>query len=244
MSKPIIGITMNTIPANHWTIEMGIAAPNQDFQGLAVDYMTMIEKAGGVPVILPSTEDLETAELLWDRLDGILISGGNDVNPMIFGERIVKCGNLDSLRDNYEIAAMNFALKKGIPVLGICRGIQVINAGLGGKNCQDLPSEGYKPHTILVRKRNEPTHSVEIKDGTPLAEIFGKKTVMVNSFHHQSAQELSPKLRLQAVSEDGVVESCYMPGKKFFMAVQWHPEMMYDSEEQLLIAKAFVSACE
>ena len=245
MRRPLIGITCNTLPANDWTVEYGVAAPNQAFQALAVDYLNMIQRAGGVPVVLPTMENLECAQQLWERLDGILLSGGNDLNPQMYHQRIKpQCGFIDTLRDRYEAAALTFALHKDLPVLGICRGIQMFNAVLGGSNYQDLMANGFEQHSILACSRNEASHTVQIKKDSVLNAIFQKEVIGVNSFHHQAVWKLAPSLRSLAYSEDGVIEAVEVAGHPFAVAVQWHPEMMFDDDQQHKLAQAFVRACK
>ena len=245
MKKPIIGISCNILPASHWTVDLGIAAPNQDFLGAATDYIDMIVKAGGTPLFLPTIDDLDTARALWESLDGMLISGGNDVDPALYHERIdAKCGAIDLPRDRYEAAALGFALEHRMPVLGICRGIQLFNAALGGTNYQDLMDAGFMQHTILAYPRNAVSHTIDIEKGSLLHEIFGNTEIGVNSFHHQAIKDPAPGLKVLARSTDGVAEAALVEGQDFALAVQWHPEMMYDSDEQLKIAKAFVAACK
>ena len=245
MAKPLIGITCNTIGATDLTVKMGIGAPGQDFQGLAVDYLNMIQKAGAVPVILPITDKLEDAEELWSRLDGLLLSGGNDVSPKHYQERIAKeCGTPDHPRDAYEIAAAQYAVRSGLPLLGICRGIQLLNAALGGTNYQDLLANGFEQHTILVCGRNEGTHCVQVERDSVLYHIFQCEQLEVNSFHHQAVRVLAPCLEAMAHSEDGVVEAVRVKDHPFAVATQWHPEMMFDSDQQLKLATAFVQACQ
>lgn len=245
MKRPIIGISCNILPASHWTVDMGIAAPNQDFLGAATDYIDMIVRSGGTPLFLPTIADLDAAAELWERLDGMLISGGNDVDPALYHERIdTKCGAIDLPRDRYEAAALRFALQHDMPVLGICRGIQLFNAVLGGTNYQDLLDAGFKQHTILSYPRNAVSHTVDIEKDGLLYEIFGKTELGVNSFHHQAVKDPAPGFKVLARSSDGVIEAAQVEGQSFALAVQWHPEMMYDSDEQLKIAKAFVSACD
>ena len=243
MNAPFIGITCNVLRNIPETVTAGIGAPEQSWQLLAEDYLRMIEKAGGIPVMLPIGTDPLCACHLWERLDGILLSGGNDVSPMLYQERISpKCGALDNSRDQYEIALAKFAVERGIPILGICRGLQIFNVAFGGSLYQDLPSSGFELHTILTNPRNEGTHSVVLESETPLAKIMEASEIMVNSFHHQAVRSLAPPLQKMAVSEDGVIEAAYLPGAAFAMAVQWHPEMMYDNEQQQKIASALVEA--
>lgn len=244
MQKPIIGITCNFLPASSWTVELGIAAYHQDFQGLATDYADMIQKAGGIPLVLPTVEDLEGASQLWGRLDGLLLSGGNDLNPQLYGQRVQgKCGAVDIPRDRYELAAFRYGREKQLPMLGICRGIQLFNAAMGGSNYQDLPSQGFESHTLLGFPRNAASHTVNLVPGSLLEEIFQTDTLGVNSFHHQAVRQLAPGLQEMARSEDGVIESVRLEDHPFALAVQWHPEMMYDDPQQLKLAQAFIRAC-
>ncbi len=252
--KPIIGISCNTLFFERGQVDPAAVAKGQDFFGLAVDYVRMIEKAGGTAVVLPSTSDLKGAEAVWAKLDGILISGGNDIDPRLYSCRIKKdCGNIDVLRDSYESAAIRYALKYGKPLLCICRGMQLLNAVLGGTLHQDLLSVGFEQHSVRVLRRGDAAHTVNIVGGSALAGIVGAMELGVNSFHHQSVDRLSDVLRAVAISEDGVIEAAELSdgGDSFMLAVQWHPEMMLAegaavaeyAEAQLKIAEAFVRAC-
>ena len=245
MYKPLIGITCNTMPASDVNVKNGIAAPGQDFQGLAVDYINALEKAGAIPVVLPVTNDLEGAKRIWERLDGILLSGGNDVSPELYNECIKKeCGVLDHARDTYEVAAARYFVGQNRPVLGICRGIQLLNAALGGSNYQDLPSEGFERHTILDRERNEPTHRVKIEKEGLLFHILQSDEIGVNSYHHQAVHHPAESLNVEARSQDGVIEAVSVKNHPFALAVQWHPEMMFDSEQQFGLIQAFVHVAQ
>lgn len=244
MTSPLIGITCNVLSQIPQTVSAGIAAPEQDWQLLAADYIRMIEKAGGVPLILPVTKELSKARSIWERLDGILISGGNDVDPRLYGERIsARCGFLDDVRDAYELAAVRFAREHRIPLLGICRGIQIFNVAAGGSLYQDLPSVGFPLHTIMAKKRNEGTHTVRLEEDGLLARLLGKKEIWVNSFHHQAVRQPGKEITVLAESEEGVIEAVALGRESFAVAVQWHPEMMFDDADQLKIAGAFVAAC-
>ncbi len=245
MKTPIIGITCNTLDLIPQTLDEGIAAPGQDWQLIASDYVRIVKKAGAVAVLLPITTDIEKAKVLWRSLDGILISGGNDVDPTLYKERISgKCGAIDTCRDTYEIAALNFALANDIPVLGICRGIQVFNVAIGGTLYQDLPSAGFESHTILAKKRNEGTHTITLNESGWLYDVLKEKDISVNSFHHQAVKDLGKGATVLAKSDDGLIEAISIDNSKFAVAVQWHPEMMFDSEQQLDLIKAFVKECQ
>ena len=235
MKTPIIGITCNTLDLIPQTLDEGIAAPGQDWQLIASDYVRIVEKAGAVAVLLPITTDIEKAKVLWRSLDGILISGGNDVDPTLYKERISgKCGAIDTCR----------ALANDIPVLGICRGIQVFNVAIGGTLYQDLPSAGFESHTILAKKRNEGTHTVTLNENGWLYDVLKEKDILVNSFHHQAVKDLGKGATVLAKSDAGLIEAISIDNSKFAVAVQWHPEMMFDSEEQLDLIKAFVKECQ
>ena len=243
MSKKLIGITCNYMKLCPSAFEAGIGAADQDWQLIAHDYLNAIWRAGAVPVLIPVSEDAEHALAMLEMVDGLLISGGNDVSPSMYDQPEKKCGTLDLNRDRIEKTLLGAALEKNMPVLGICRGIQLMNAALGGTLHQDLPTEGFTNHTIVDRERNAAAHTVDVKENSLLAEIIGNGTLGVNSFHHQAIDILASSLEAAAVTKEGIIESVYMPDKPFVLAVQWHPEMMYDSDQQQKIFKAFVDAC-
>lgn len=259
--KPLIGISCNTLLFERGQVDPVCAAKGQDFFGVATDYVRMVEAAGGSAAILPSVGGLyaadaaareeaqSCAEALWERLDGFLISGGNDVAPHLYGERVKKeCGSVDTLRDAYETAAIKYALAHGKPLLCICRGMQLLNVALGGTLCQDLIAAGFEQHSLGVFRRGEVSHTVEVAPGSLLASIVGAGELGVNSFHHQAIARLADSLREAARSADGVIEAVE-PAEAaggFVLGVQWHPEMMAaggGNSVQQSIASAFVSAC-
>lgn len=244
MKKPLIGITCNALEDIADTLRVGIGAPGQAWQLIADDYVHAVHKAGGVPLLIPVCEKGDCVESALEAVDGLLISGGNDLNPMLYGERIGKyCGALDIDRDEIELDLARRAIDRDMPLLCVCRGMQVLNVALGGTLYQDLPSSGFEPHSIAVCARNVPTHDVLVEKNSPLFEIFGEAQARVNSFHHQAVRDVASTLSRAAVSRDGVVEAIFMRDKKFVLATQWHPEMMYDNEKQQGIFTAFVSAC-
>jgi putative glutamine amidotransferase len=166
------------------------------------------------------------------RADGIVIGGGEDVNPALYGkpEYLEVCGKVDDFRDSIEGVLIRFAFNNGIPLLGICRGQQMINVVAGGTLIPDLPT--YKPGPIVHRNESDSAHTIYAESGSWLAGLIGQDTVWVNSRHHQSVDEVSQKFRIAAFAPDGVIESIEIkPGEDhpFAIAVQWHPESLYDS---------------
>lgn len=208
-------------------------------------YMKGIEAAGGIPVMLPMTDNTEILESLTEKLDGFLFTGGQDVDPKIYGEeKIDECGEICSKRDSMEKKLLEIILEKDKPLLGICRGIQFINAVLGGTLYQDLNKQYLSSveHTMKP-PYNRTVHYVSVVEDTPLSELLNTKKLGVNSYHHQAVKELSPKLKAMAFA-DGLVEAVYMEDKKFVWAVQWHPELSFESDENAAaIFKEFTEVC-
>lgn len=210
-------------------------------------YMEGIEQAGGVPVMLPLTDDEEAIERLAETMDGFLFSGGHDVSPELYGEeKLPECAVCCPERDAMERRLLPAALKRNRAVLGICRGIQLINAVLGGTLYQDLPTQ--HPSPLCHRQKapyDAPSHEVRIVEGTPLQVLLGKTGTGVNSCHHQAIHALAPCLKEMAMSADGLIEAVYMPEKRFVWAVQWHPEFSYKvNPDSVKIFRAFVSAAQ
>ena len=210
------------------------------------EYMNALEKNGATPIILPLSTDEEVLDKCFDIVDGILFTGGHDVNPRFYNQKNEKCGLLCDSRDEMEKYLFTKAIENDKPVLGICRGIQLFNALLGGTLYQDLPTEhpSETKHS-MTKPYNRGVHTVDILKDTPLFEIIGVDKLSVNSYHHQAIKDLAPNVVANAISEDGLVEAITLPNKKFVMAVQWHPEFLWqDSEENDAIIKAFVKAID
>ena len=210
-------------------------------------YMEGILEAGGLPLMLPLTDDREVIRQMTDQCDGFLLTGGQDVSPELYGEkRLPQCGECSPERDRMEKMLLEEVLHKNIPVLGICRGIQFLNAALGGTLYQDLPSQRGTGMTHCQKPPYDvPVHEVEIKEGTPLYDLLGCRSLAVNSYHHQAVRQLAPGLEVMAVSEDGLTEGVYMPDRRFVWAIQWHQEFSYRAEENSRkIFAAFVRAAE
>ena len=208
-------------------------------------YLEGIKEAGATPIIFPLSEDTDEIERLVDICDGILLTGGHDVTPSVYGEEPLE-GKVSCCiaRDNMEKHVLEDAMKKDKPVLGICRGIQFINACLGGTLYQDLPTQ--HPSEIEHHQTppyDVPVHDVIIRNATPLYDCLGTDTISVNSYHHQAVKVVAPGLEVMAESEDGIVEALYKPFYSFLWAVQWHPEFSYKTDDNSKkIFKAFVDS--
>jgi putative glutamine amidotransferase len=211
-------------------------------------YMKGIEVVGGIPVMLPLSTDKETILTLAETFDGFLFTGGHDVDPNLYGERAeAVCGRPCEERDLMEAILFERAVALDKPILGICRGIQLFNALLGGTLYQDLPSQ-FHGEKQIVHKQNppydQPVHMVTIEKDSPLFTILKEELVMVNSYHHQGIKDLAEPLACAATAEDGLIEAVTMPGKRFVLAVQWHPEFLFKKDDKNLeLFEAFVYSC-
>ncbi len=209
------------------------------------DYMEGIRFAGGLPVILPFTEDIQEVRQLVKQCDGVLLTGGQDVSPALYHEEplaglVVTCPK----RDTLEKLVLQAAIESEKPVLGICRGIQLINVFLGGTLYQDIPTQ--HPSEITHRQQapyDRPVHEVSLVQDSPLQILLGQESLFVNSSHHQAVKALAPGLVPMAFSPDGLTEAVYLPEKPFFWAVQWHPERLFRKDEgNGRIFRAFIDA--
>jgi len=238
--KPLIGITATPqdIAFDHGVFHRHC---------LSDTYSRSIIASGGIPVIIPSA--IEDVGSLFDTLDGIVFSGGGDLDPSLFGaDRHPETDGIDAERDAFELAAAREAVARDIPTLGICRGIQVINVALGGTLFQDIDSE--VPSAIEHRQhkegkdRDDLGHLVSLAPGAhPLRDILGKDSLQTNSFHHQAVKVPAHELEVIATTADGIIEAMWYPGMRFGLAVQWHPEMLSTNYgDHAKIFAAFVSA--
>lgn len=208
-------------------------------------YMKGIAAAGGIPVMLPMTDTKEDLKQLVEMCDGFLFTGGHDIWPELYGEEpLPKCGAVCNERDRMEQELLVLALESDKAILGICRGIQFLNAALGGKLYQDIPTQ--HPSAVIHHQQppyHIPSHEVTIVQDSPLAKLLGRQRLSVNSYHHQGVKVLSEKLCAMAMAEDGLIEAVFMPEKAFVWGVQWHPEFSYTTDaDSMKIFQAFVAA--
>lgn len=231
MSKPVIGIT-----AAHHTEELE-TFPRQF-------YVESIRKAGGLPLLIPPPETEEEADGVLDLIDGLLLSGGGDLTPYSLGEEpILGIGTCIPQRDKGETFLTRGALARDLPLLGICRGIQVLAAVAGGKLYQDICAQlgGTLQHAQKA-SRSTVWHKVVIRDSL-LYSILGEGEIGVNSFHHQAVREVPPGFLVNALASDGLIEGIEREGARFCLGVQWHPESMPEEEHSRRVFFAFIAAC-
>lgn len=251
MGETVIGVTAGAPPPGVMRLHEPIAACY-----LPASYINAIRQAGARPVILPPSHMArecdralgELADPLWvlERVDGILLSGGPDPDPWWFGEEPRPGqGRIDPERDAWEIVLARAALEAGMPVLGICRGVQVMAVAAGGALYQDI-SEGFPAALKHMQEapRWFPSHGVEVAQGTKLASVIGAGACRVNSFHHQAIRDPGQGFVVSARAPDGVIEAIESRNQPFALGVQWHPEAMCkrDSRARALFASLVEAA--
>lgn len=212
--RPLIGVSCN------WS---------QGTVSVSGSYIQAVEQAGGLPVLIPFSADSSVLQAQIDRLDGLVLIGGEDFDPLLFGEEPhPNLGHVNKERDDYDLMLIRCALRRGIPLLGICRGLQGMNVFGGGTLYQDIPAL-YPAPSIRHRQnadRQYGSHTVILEDDCRLRPILGSDSLVVNSFHHQSIKDLAPGYRVVARSRDGVIEAIEKEGSGWVIGVQWHPEAL------------------
>ncbi len=210
-------------------------------------YVHAILQAGGVPVLIPSMLAEAGWDVLYQRLDGILFSGGGDIGLDHFGgQPHPRVDDVDPLRDSVELSLVQAVVQDGKPFLGICRGIQTVNVGLGGTLYTHLPEQfpSRIDHTYPGNMRTVLVHEVKLEEGTRIAEVVDEPILNVNSLHHQGLKDIAPGLRVTGYAPDGLVEAVELPEHPFGLAVQWHPEWLTDQQPTRNLFRAFVQAAE
>lgn len=232
---PLIGITIH--PTN---------APDRNvLDTLVAAIVKAVERAGGLPLLIPLALDETTLRALYTRLDGVLFSGGGDIDPKHYGGQLTaQVGGVDSERDRTELTLARWAAAEAKPLFGICRGSQVLNVALGGTlYCDVSEHPGAHRHTYAP---NLPfdlrPHAVQVEEDSLLARVLGEPMAQVNSLHHQASKEIAPGLRVVARAPDGLVEALEIIAHPFALTVQWHPECLPEAPEMRRLFEAFVQA--
>lgn len=234
MSRPVIGV----IPL--WDEE-------KKSIWMLPGYLDGLRAAGAIPLIFPLETEASDLLQLYALCDGLLFTGGQDVSPKLYEQAPSPlCGVPCPARDTMEQFLFMHAFADDKPVLGICRGIQLINVLLGGTLWQDLPSEQPGPVTHeMIAPYDRPCHTVTLTKGSPLRVLLGTDTLGVNSYHHQGIRQLAPSLIAMASAPDSLIEAVYCPDKQFCWAVQWHPEFSFRSDpNSAAIFRRFVESME
>lgn len=235
--KPLIGITASLL-----TVETGsFFGRERSFVGY--DYVKAVSAAGGTAILLPVVGDEETIKAHVDLVDAIILSGGYDVTPQLYGEEPKPfLEATHPLRDAFEISITQHAYKKHKPILGICRGVQLLNVAFGGTLYQDVSQHG---RSVLQHnqhcKPEYPSHTVIIEEDTLLAKIQGKTEISTNSYHHQAVKDVAPGFIVNARTKDGLIEGIESIGSHFILGVQWHPELMFEKNSDMFaLFKGFI----
>jgi putative glutamine amidotransferase len=234
MKRPLIGITTNPFYP-----KSGLS-----YDKLAHTYCRSVQAAGGIPILLPNTLSAADIVQLRSRLDGVLLSGGGDIAAERYNEAdSSQCWDVSADRDELEFALVHLSVETDWPLLGICRGTQVVNVALGGTLYTDLPTQfdSRLPHNTPENLGREYiAHEVTIVKETVLAGIISGYKLSVNSFHHQAVKQVAPRLQVNATAADGLVEGLELPGRRFFLGVQWHPECLPRESVQQALFTAFI----
>lgn len=242
--KPVILITSYHVGKDELNPKKVRGKEEQDISICTSDYINAVMLSGGVPLVMPNIEGDDNIDELIGIADGILFSGGEDVHPGYFNEGIM----VDNLviserRDKFEMKLAEKVLPLDIPLLGICRGMQLLNIAAGGSIYQDIGKQyetGIR-HSNPQSSKADIIHKVKFEERTKLHDLYGKPLMEVNSFHHQAVKELAPVFKASAYSEDGLLEAYELEGDRFLLGLQWHPEMLFEKyPEELVIFKSFV----
>lgn len=232
--KPLIGVTP-------------LYDTKEGIYQMSDSYIEALEQAGAIPVILSITQSKEDMKEIVDKLDGLLFTGGQDIDPSLYGEnKGEKCGDISKERDDMEAALLEAVFEADKPMLGISRGMELLNVHLGGKLYQDIETEheGCQSH-MQEPPYSENNHGVIVISDTPLAAAIPETMVKVSCRHHQGIKEISKKLEPMALSTDGIIEAVYKEDSYFVWAIQWRPDLTFkDDENSKKIFEAFVQACK
>ncbi len=210
-------------------------------------YVHAVEHAGGVPILIPFLHDFRMFDTLLPRLDGLLLSGGIDIDPALYGEALHPlCEQPDKELDEFELKLANWALQEDIPTLGVCRGMQILNVALGGTLYQDI--HALRPDSLHHSNRQQPrdylAHRVNVLPGSRVEQLLGSGPFMVNSLHHQAVCAPGRDVVISGAADDGIAEMLEVEGHRFMIAAQFHPEEIYPKEAtSARLFSVFVQAC-
>jgi putative glutamine amidotransferase len=239
--RPFIGIPCGTFRDKDW------CPPSF---GHRQTYVDAVVAAGGVPLLIPLVEDERVLRALYERIDGLLLAGGRDVEPVFYGEApIAEIGEIDRLRDLVELPLTRWAARDGMPILGICRGVQVLNVALGGTLYQDIPAQIGSAirhdDSYLHEDWTHMAHELRLDPASRLAQLIGTQRFTTNSLHHQSVKDVAPGLRAVGWAPDGVIEALEGNNGHFVIGVQCHPEALQAAADPrwATLFRAFVASC-
>jgi putative glutamine amidotransferase len=238
--KPVIGLTVNYIGPE----ESGCPSRFGSYY-INRGYVEGVRKAGGIPLYLPYTDDPEELRTLLARIDGLILTGGKDMDPKHFGEAIhPTCERILPDRSAFEVRLTQLAVEHKVPTLGICLGLQTLNVAMGGSLFQDIPSMAPSDvrHRQTEAERDTVAHTVEVVEGSMLHQLFGRTELHVNSIHHQAAKKVAPGLVVSARAPDGIIEGLELPTVPFCVSVQWHPEDLKAGESNQVLFDGLVRA--
>ena len=239
MTSPVVGVPANIFPAEDRRFYK-----NKELQLAETSMLEAIRGAGGLPIVLPIGGDASDLDRLAGAIDGLVLAGGTDISPQCYGESALDpdwAGQPS--RDAFEIGLYERVNSQGTPILGVCRGCELINVAEGGSLWQDLLTlrEGSDVHRSQ-ELYDSLGHAVKITQGSTLAQILGAESIEVNSVHHQGLRDLGDGVQAVAFAPDGLVEAVVTEGESFVLGVQWHPEWMPGREDQAALFEAFIAA--
>ena len=240
--RPVVGITTQTLE------EIPDELPRCWI--MSQRYVRTLTGSGAIPWIVPLLDDADTLREIYDRLDGIFLPGGVDIDPVSYNEVASEtCGRVDPDRDRTEILLAGWAMRDKKPILAVCRGAQLLSVAAGGTLYQDLGTEypDAIKHDYFPKKgihtRQDLVHPVDVVANTRLSRVLGSGTVLVNSMHHQGIKTLAPTLVASAFAPDGLIEGVESGGENFVVGVQWHPEDLADNDDNMRrLFEAFIEA--
>jgi putative glutamine amidotransferase len=241
MSRPLVGITA-------WRRHLDTYLGSESLQTLATFYTDAVINAGMTPIIFPNGQDPSQAARLVSLVDGVVLSGGDDIDPHSYGaERTTSASGISGEVDSFEIAVVAAAREQNKPLLAICRGLQLLNVALGGTITQDITRAGTAhepfPDDADPDEVNQRRHAVHFESGSRIAEMYDTEELKVNTLHHQGIEALAAGLIVEGKADDGLIEAARCDGSWWSIGVQWHPERM-DTELQNPLFAAFREAIE